>query len=272
MRDVPRRPTPTARRHGARMLMALALVAQPAGADVDGELPLPDGFAHPNGITGAPDGSLYVGSVTTGDQLRIAPDGSIETWFEETETIFAGTSLWLDPAIGILWVASPDVLGREVDGRTVRRAHRLAAIDVARGEEVWSSSMPDGGFVNDIALDGDGGVYVTDSLRDRILRRAAPDAPFEVVADMAALSPGELGPAGIVRLPDGDLIVGLYSEGTLLRIDHREIGGAISSVLPLERAIANPDGLALAPDGRLLVVDGAVESGNGVLLAVDLDE
>ena len=232
---------------------------------------LPSGFAYPNGVTAGSDGTIYVGSVTSGNILSIAPDESITTAFEETDEVFAGTSIRFDPLTNLLWVASPDFLGEEVNGERVRRPHRIAAIDLSSRIVVWSSAMPDEGFANDIALDGEGGVYITDSVRDLILHLPGPNATFETVAADPLMEAGELGPAGIAIAPNDDLIIGLYSDGALLRVDlsTNEPPARVTKI-NLSRPLENPDGLAFAPDGRLLILEGAVDSGDGKLLAVDL--
>ena len=232
---------------------------------------LPTGFAYPNGITATPDGTLYVGSVINGDVLRITPDGVIEIAFTKSDEVFAGTSIRFDPLTNLLWIASPDFLGQEVDGEIIRRPHRIAAINRSSGTVVWSSAIPDEGFANDIALDGEGGIYVTDSVRDRVLHLSEPGASFGTVAADPLMTPGELGPAGIAIAPDGNLIIGLYSDGRLLRVIPAS-NEKTAQVTPinLQRPLENPDGLAFAPDGHLLVLEGATESGNGKLLAVDL--
>ncbi|HIC81165.1 MAG TPA: gluconolaconase [Kiloniellaceae bacterium] len=276
MIPLPLRSTVPASRRFLPALLTLAVLALPGWPDAalaetaPADIALPQGFDYPNGIAGGPQGGLFVGSVISGDILRIAPDGTVARAFEETEDRFAGTALRFDPQSGLLWVASPDFLGQEVNGERVRRPHRIAAVDVAEGRVVWSSAIPDEGFANDFALDGAGGIYITDSIRDRVLHLAGPGAAFETVTSDPLFAPGALGPAGIARLGGGDLVVGLYSEGALLRVRMGDAGAEVTP-LPLARQIENPDGLAVAPDGRLLVLEGAVQSGNGRLLAIDLN-
>ncbi|MGH1351332.1 MAG: hypothetical protein ACRBBN_11065 [Methyloligellaceae bacterium] len=234
---------------------------------------LPEGFKYPNGITHSPNGTIiYVGSVTRGDIISISPEGKIKTVFKETEDSFAGTALRFDPLTKILWVASPDFVGKEVKGKIIRRPHRIAAIDISKGKVIWSAAIPDKGFANDIALDGKGGIYITDSFQDRVLHLNKLGASFTVIASGPLMKPGNLGPAGIVKLPNGNLIIGLWSDGALLHIELNQNRKNKVSHIKLDRAIENPDGLALSPDGQLLILEGAAKSGNGKLLSVNLKQ
>lgn len=152
---------------------ALALVATIPALAVPLQSPssiqLPAGFQYPNGITHSSNGTLYVGSVTSGQILRITPNGKTETFFPGTDEIFAATSLRLDEQRGILWGTSPDFLGvRGADGQITRRPSRIFAIDTRSAQVLQVIPMLDGGFSNNIALDENGGVYVTDSSRPRI--------------------------------------------------------------------------------------------------------
>ncbi|RJE77682.1 hypothetical protein BGP78_01410 [Pseudoalteromonas sp. MSK9-3] len=82
---------------------------------------------------------------------------------------------------------------------------------------------------------------------------------------------GRIGPAGIAVLPNSDLIIGLYSEGTLVRatIDKEGDKPAFSQ-LNLQRRLENSDGLYPLPNGRLLVSEVAPISGSGRLSIIDL--
>ncbi|MGF1551836.1 MAG: hypothetical protein ACFBWO_04945 [Paracoccaceae bacterium] len=251
----------------AASLAAGAATASPSARSIW----MPEGFAYPNGIAFEATGGLLVGSVVSGDIATVGLGEPPAVRFAETERRFAGTALRLDAERGLLWVASPDFLGRVVDGAVVRRPNRLAVVDAATGETAWSAPMPEGGFANDIALDGRGGAFVTDTTLGRVLHLAEPGAPFEIVADGLESTAGGLGPAGIALAADASLIVGIYGDGRLLRVrpGGRE-GEATIEAIALAAPIANPDGLAFGPDGRLLAIDGAVASGDGRLVAVDL--
>lgn len=233
---------------------------------------LPADFQYPNGITRSSDGTLYIGSVTSGQILQIAPDDKINTFFPGSESVFAATSLRLDEQRGILWGTSPDFLGVEDDaGEIVRRPHRVFALDLATGKVLRSLTIPNSGFGNDITLDNDGGVYITDSFSPRIYY-LAPDAnqlETWIEDELFGGNSKEIGLAGIARNADGVTIVGMYSAGKLLRIVDRPQGLTVEAI-SLERPLENPDGMQFANDGSLLLTEGAEESGDGRLVRINV--
>jgi DNA-binding beta-propeller fold protein YncE len=238
----------------------LRTIALPqSGIDLT-SIALPDGAAYPNGIAATPNGGLYVGFITEGKLLHRDAGGAWSTLHPGSEHVFAGTSLRLDAKRALLWGASPDFLpekGKE-------RPHRLFSFDLATGKLRDSLPLPDAGFGNDIALTHDGAVFVTDSLRGRIWRRATGSPAWTIVAEHPLLKmAGGIGAAGIARSSDGRLIVGNFGTGKLAVLD---MAGMRELALP--RLIENPDGLAFAPDGSLLVVEGAHASGDGKLLRI----
>lgn len=259
-------------------ILALATLGTHARAEpqfeLDGGVLLPAGFQYPNGIAAASDGSLYVGSVTSGTILKISPAGEISPFFTGSEDVFAGTALRLDEKRGLLWGASPDFLGqRQPDGGMTRRPHRIFALDIATVEVKKVILIPDGGFGNDLAIDDHGGVYVTDSARDRVLY-LPPDADaFRVHVENPALgSNGEglarIGAAGIALSPDGKtLVVGVYGAGRLVRIEGSGDTAHLRDI-PVARPLENPDGFVFLADGSLLLTEGAAASGAGKVLLI----
>jgi sugar lactone lactonase YvrE len=240
-------------------------------ATVEPPIELPADFQYPNGIAHASDGTLYVGSITSGQILRIIPDGKTETFFPGNDEIFAGTTLRLDESRGILWGSSPDFLGtRSSTGEIVRRPPRVFAIDTRSGEVLRLIPMPDGGFSNDIALDPQGGVYITDSTLARIHYLAPGTTQLQTWATDERFRDQRIGLGGIARRSDGVLIVGHYANGELFKVTPQLQGQPRVEVIPLERRLENPDGMQFAADGSLILTEGAVESGNGRLLRINV--
>jgi streptogramin lyase len=60
-----------------------------ASVNVLTPIELPANFQYPNGITHASDGTLYIGSITSGRILRIDPTGEISTLFSGNADVFA---------------------------------------------------------------------------------------------------------------------------------------------------------------------------------------
>lgn len=229
---------------------------------------LPSGFQYPNGIARTQDGTFYVGSVTNGQIVEISSSGKIETFFPGNSDIFAVTSLRLDEARGILWGASPDVLGiPQSNGETVRRPHRIFAIDIRSKKVLQIIMMPDGGFGNDLAIDPQGGVYVTDTARPRIhylppgatqLQTWAEDEQFRTQL--------RFGLSGIARSPDGVLFVTMYSDGRLFKVTPGSVENPRIEEIQLPRKIDGSDAIQLTDDGSLIMLEGGIDSGNGRVL------
>lgn len=232
------------------------------------KIELPINLQYPNGITRASDGTLYIGSVVSGQILQIAPDGNITTFFPGSEEVFAATSLRVDEQRGILWGTSPDFLGvPNAEGEMIRRPHRVFAIAITTGEVVRSLTMPDNGFGNDLALDSNGGVYITDSFNPRVyyLDLNANQLTTWIEDELFHPEPEAIGLAGIARNSNGTTIVGMFSEGEIIKIANSAV-----EVISLERPLENPDGMQFASDGSLLLTEAAIESGNGRLVRINV--
>ena len=178
--------------------------------------------------------------------------------------MFAATSLRLDEQRGILWGTSPDFLGVEnADGEIIRRPHRVFALDIRTGEVLRSLSMPDNGFGNDLAIDSDGGVYITDSFNPRIYY-LAPDAnQFKTWVEDELFRPDleAIGLAGIARHSDGTTIIGMYSKGELLKVRYQSQSSIEIEVIPRDSLprLYHPSPRS---DGRFKVRDFNLERPN----------
>lgn len=164
--------------------------------------------------------AFFIGSQSKGTITRVAADG--------TESIFvtppAGQD-WLTLGIAIddsarrLWACAQ---------RSDEAAQEIWLFDLDSGDRVLSFPLSDveaGSTCNDIALDGNGNAYVSDSENPRVYRADEDSESVEAWADDALLSPtgaGIFGGNGIaVSEDDRFVIVSKTSSGSpprLLRI------------------------------------------------------
>lgn len=148
-----------------------------------------DGFVAPEAVRYDPDQDVYfVGNWGTGSASatdnngyisRMKPDGQIESM----RFIAGGTnSVVLHAPRGMyivgdtLWVADADA----VRGFNKRTGEKVANIDF---------SVFDRGFLNDVAADATGTVYVTDTGRNKVYRVQGAGGPTLVVNDTTLGSP-----------------------------------------------------------------------------------
>ncbi len=242
--------------------------------DILDPIPLPSGFLYPNGITQAPDGTLLVGSVVSG-QIVTIDSNSTGRFDVDDPSVFAGTSLRFNQETGRLWGTSPDFLGtQQPDGSIQRRAHRIFARDVDTGAVDLVLMIPDAGFGNDMAFGADGTLFLTDTSVPRILTLPPGANRLSVlVADHRLSSDGEgvdgIGAAGIAVAADGStLLVGIYGSGAVFAVGKIADGGPQVRRLELQRPLENPDGFVVDRNGDLLLVEGGVASGNGKLTRI----
>ncbi|QJW57571.1 Virginiamycin B lyase [Serratia plymuthica] len=254
----------------ASLLVLLLAIAAPAISAPANEAPcvatsmtLPPGALYPNGIARASDGTLYVGLITSGRVLRKRPNQDWQTFFPGTDTVFASNALRLDERRGLLWGNSPDFLSA---GKT--RANRVYALNVADATLNRSLPLPEGEMGNDIVLGADGTVYLTETKGGGILRLRPDEAAFQTLyRDSRLTAPSGLGAAGIVILDDKRMAIANFGTGKLYTLSYGDAQPVLSEIL-LPRTIENPDGMGLAPDGALIVLENGISSGQGRILRI----
>lgn len=240
------------------MLLTVASASANTSSDHLERIALPGGGVYPNGITHAADGTLYVGQITQGGILRRSPEGEWSKLIDAMPEIFAGTSLRLDRERNVLWGASPDFLP---NGEP--RTPRIFAVDANTGRVLQSTSLLVG-FTNDIVVEPQGSILVTESNGGRLLRLAPGSTDFEtVLQDDRLTDETGIGAGGIARAENGTVAVGNFSSGEIYLYENGRLRH-----LELPRKIENPDGMQFAPDGSLILLESAVQSGNGRVLQI----
>lgn len=108
-------------------------------------------------------------------------------------------------------------------------------------------------FANDLALDPNGSVYITDSFAPVIYKVAADGTPSILVRDDVRFSSPGFGLNGIIYHPDGYLVVANAGAGKLFKVDLKN-GNAVTEVAGISSLPG--DGLTLVGNTDLYVVTG----------------
>lgn len=248
--------------NNAERAQAVALVD---GVTVDELATLPDDDAYPASVAVGPDGVVYTGSYVSGAVWRIDPTGDVREIAGTRDAIgvVAGIAVTNDGRVLVVdqWDANALTLGGDVK-----------QITPDGNISVFATGDPDGGFIlpDDITLDGQGNVYVTDRGSGAVWR-FAPDGSG---GSSWWTPPGSEGdnaprhaPTGLAYDPAHQAI--LITDSNLdaiyrVRID----SGSSETLYQHEGGQFAPgfDGITVAPDGRLYV---AAVAQNGVAILND---
>jgi hypothetical protein len=238
---------------------------QVAGAEAarpPATLVVPGDAYHPESITAAANGDLYVASITTGEVVVFRSG----VWAAETFIpvgVNLGTAgVLFDDARKVLWTCDIDL--------SFQQPTKLKAFNL-KGDLVASYTVPDRGVCADIVLVR-GAVFITDTvdptvqpaLPGRILRLTTPSSTSAEggtlsvwSADQAFTYPtGGLQINGIAYDGRSAIYTTNYSAGTLVRVGIAADGSALEATkVPIPRLLQNPDGIRMLDANRLLVTE-----------------
>lgn len=249
----------TAPRQQGQALVPEATVSQFAA--------LPDDDAYPSALTVGPDGAVYTGSFATGAVWRIEVDGTVGAELPGTrDTIgaFMGAAVADD---GTLIVIDQG----DTDPRTMGGA--LWRVDAAAGTvTAFTDFRPESGWAapNDITIDGQGRVYVSDAGRNEVYRFEADGSGGAVwwVAPVVAGEP-RVAVTGLTYDPTSNTL--LITEPELNRIYRVGVDDDTNELIYRHGDRANPpgfDGITVTSDGTIYT---AALGQNGIALVDDGD-
>jgi streptogramin lyase len=232
-------------------LLALLFASTSLIACADDAAPQPDLLAlpgnayYPESVNASSDGTLYVGSLATG-QVVAFDDGATEA-----RTVIAAGSHGVTGVTGVLvegdklWVGSVDT--------TFQRPTEIRSFTLT-GEPVATYPLAANYFVNDLAFDKQGNLYATDSFSGTVQRLRAGAAAFETLVQDARLAPASQGAFGLdgIVIADNTIYVNKLDTSQLFRIDE---DGAIAEIT-VTPPLAGPDGMRGLDANTLLVVEG----------------
>jgi len=263
------------------LFQARAISLEGAGVLTDKALrvQLPGNDFFPEGIALDPaSNDLFVGSIFNGI-IEQFPNGQKRQQFAGrvgTTLTRGALGLRVDNARNLLWACDSSLA---VAGGTV------TGIDLTSRRVVVTHELPDGSLCNDIILDAQGNLLVTETLVGQVFRIDAANALttnsaqlFLATPEIAPPAAGQLGANGLA-IAGGILFVSNTFAGSLVRFDLNaaDVAGSVSVVNLSEGGVASailsgPDGVLPLSDTQLLVVEnGFAGAGNNRLVRVDLD-
>ena len=233
-------------------------------------LTVPGDSFFPESIAAAADGTLFVGSVVTGEIVRFRPGSTTAETFVPAGVNAGTVGVFADTRRGVLWACAVDL--------TFQTPTALRAFDLRTGALRANYQLPDRGVCTDIAL-AHGDVYITDTtdptaatrLPGRILRLTTPqpgqadggaltiwsaDPLFTRPAPSPPSFPLEFQINGIAFDGISTLYTTNLSTGELLRVPIVRDGlPAPATVIDLDRDLVAPDGIRMLDPERLLVTE-----------------
>lgn len=213
--------------------------------DLEGDMLFPEGVAFD------PDGqAFFVGSLGDGSIHRIAADGTQSMFSAGPDGEWSTAGIKVDAERGRVWACSG-----QSDGMQTQAVWQL---DLASGDvdNVFDlGEITDGADCNDVAVDADGVVYVSDPPLGAVHRIADGSAEPWITDPMFAPTAG-LGLNGLAATPDGEyLVLAKFAPPTLFRISFAD---------PTDIVTVAFDGDPFTPHTPTSGADGIVFAGDAL--------
>jgi sugar lactone lactonase YvrE len=208
-----------------------------------------------------------VTSLTTGRVGQVKDDGTYSTAFPDEPRLVSAIGMYLDEPRNRVLVAisDPGANQQRTATATQGKLARLAIYNRANATaapvivELGSLRPNLNHFANDVAVDGQGNAYVTDSFANIIYKvDAQTNTPTVFLEDATRLAPpamGGFGLNGIVFHPDGYLLVAKSDNGAIYKVPLSNPAG-FTQVSTSQNLMA-ADGMLLQDNNTLQVVSNA---------------
>jgi sugar lactone lactonase YvrE len=237
--------------------VAMLYLAPSVFADDAGNIAFTSDMTYPESVTwSAKQQSFMVSSVRHGVVGKVSTKGEYKPFITD-KSLISSVGLLVDDKSNALWVTNSDPGASDhTDTATQGKLAGVAAYDATTGERKAYydlGSLSEGShFANDLTLDANGNLYVTDSFAPIIYKidtagKASMFANNPLFKDADGFNLN-----GIAWHKDGYLLVGKYNSGGLFRVNVADPSDVKQVQLP--EALKGADGIHLVDDQHLIVV------------------
>jgi sugar lactone lactonase YvrE len=212
--------------------------------------------SYPEGIAfDQPSNLYYVSSARLGNIGTVSPQGNYKILHADS-TLKSTYGLKVHADGRRLFACVSDAnYSKFTNPATRMKMARLISVDIKTGKRLsdvdLSTLIPGKHFANDLAFDGDGNAYVTDSYAGAVYK-IAPDGKASVFSKHELFRTEGVGINGIVYHSTGFLIVDNSAKGQLYKIDLKD--GQKVQKINVDQYFLGADGLILNDNNLLTVV------------------
>ena len=202
------------------------------------------------------NGRFLTGSLAEGSIFVIGRDGSVTPFISDVSLV-SSVGIEADEARDRLLVANSDraafqpgnVGQAKLNAYSLTTGERLATVDLAA---VGTPKDPPQYFANDVTVDGDGNVYVTDTMMN-VIYKVTPDYQASVFHRFEGMEGPQLN--GIEYHTNGYLLV--VAGAQVFKVPLANPGG--TTQVTVAEPVAGQDGIVWAADGTLAVVSNSAQ-------------
>lgn len=226
------------------------------------KITVPQRALSPEGIQYDASNQRFIVSSRTQGRIGTVRDDSTYTQLADDARLISTIGLNLDGTRQRLLAAVSDA-GANTTRSSATTLRKLAALAIFNPSSGALLSYIDLGalrptlphFANDIAVDGQGNAYITDSLSP-IIYKVDAQGVATIFLENSQLSGGNgFGLNGIVYHPDGYLLVAKSNDGTLFKVPLANPAGF--TPVTSTQSLLGADGMLLLDNTTLLVVTGS---------------